>query len=385
MNAAGLTVPPPGDVLKDTTAPHHQVRVARTFRGWNTRQRLAHRGAQEQMEPAMLFSLRSPKQPFRNEPIPEGCRGKLWRPDPRIESVRITNESVKREMEWLKKALWKFHAYYQEACWFIVTLERQTGPGWHFHITASAIPSGAFIAALRRSWIKHVKATPDEAAQCFHVRKTWKSPEALRNYVSKPFDKNGHDPKPDMAYMGEMGAFQPWCIIGRQAASDREKENAEAEKENTEALHRSLFSPPHNLPVACPQPLHCLIPGDSAPPEMLRLPACSKPPAVLACGASIAPETVSARAASHPAAMGVRIAARYGRRDSLIPPDTEWAIAHIQGLVSAGWQLTAIHDPGPCFPPDTVDALFLIPAGRVRAFEIAAAPPDGFARIVRAS
>ncbi len=78
----------------------------------------------------------------------------------------------------------------------------------------------------------------------------------------------------------------------------------------------------------------------------------------------------------------VRIGIRFGPRDKIIPCPQEWALSHIAKLLES-WEATAVTDPGPCFPAHQADVHFSVPAGRVRAFEIEAAPLGGWARCLR--
>ena len=84
----------------------------------------------------------------------------------------------------------------------------------------------------------------------------------------------------------------------------------------------------------------------------------------------------------NPCRVGVRVAPRYGPGDVPEPPPLDWTVAHIQRL-SARWRIEpdSICAPGMASPADSVEMVFLIPAGQVREFEQDAA--GAFARVFR--
>ncbi len=334
----------------------------RRLRGWTDRQRVAHLREMKKMEPAALFSLRAPPLPRQKVAIPEGHRGTLRKVDSRIESAQITKATVRREMAWLKRTLWSHHTHYVESCWMILTLERQPGPGWHFHVTLSAEPSTGFVEAVRRSWLKRVSALPEEGRRCCHFRKTWKSAEHLRNYVCKAFDRRGNDPKPDMRFMGEMGQFKPWATIGRKTAESCQRHNREAENHNDGAPRRYEIEPDCNGSKSVSVPLPSLNSELAYSGNVEAEPACNKSPS--------------------PVRIGVRIFPLFGKGDGPLPPSPAWMSEHLSALRDR-WEIepATLRHPGPSYHAHALEAVFRIPVGQVRNFEHEAA--GEFARVFR--
>jgi hypothetical protein len=268
--------------------------------------------------------------------------------------------------------------YLSTWCLFI---EQGQRAGYHFHVWFAAWPPKPLITALERLWIKGCSLA-DNSRKVFDFSGRVRDPAGMAAYLAKT-KKAGWLVKRQFDVWGEWGKWKPFRAHCRGATVNKIKVTGSRKKVTRstsecfiEGANSAAKNRANSLPMADP----------SAIDQSTRVDAVQ----LLHWGEGGVGGTKQSHVAGRPyteavarwTAVGVRIGPRYGHGDSLIPPDKEWTVRHI-GRLAGRWRVERVDEAGLAWPTESVEIYFLIPAGAVRAFELEAAPTEGFAHIFR--
>lgn len=284
---------------------------------------------------------------------------------------------LKRTLALLTKAIRNFCRYRRYIGHVIVLLENAPGNQFHFHVAFSRAPSGDVLTALLEFWLKFTKQD-NNARKVFHYGQKGDDGPAMAAYLSKTQKGNFFVKAEATEWQPEL-RFKPFRHLSFRVRKTRF------------SLEPECLNPP--------SPVSALGTGSTClkPPSMQRRGETRQALPVLdsrgiSTGVSLS-HVYLEKGGEHDARstgcdvvpgvrVGVRISPLFGPGDTLILPDRREAISHATSL-GTRWKMEkdSIRFPGPAFHPETVDMVFLIPAGKVREFEIEA--KVGFARIFR--
>ncbi len=247
-------------------------------------------------------------------------------------------------------------------------IEDSRWAGFHFHLWCAETMPAQMVQSLRKTWLRLI-GEPDNKHQCFKYDATIRDSEKAISYCGKIFDgEEGWTVKERFTRWGDAGKFRPYRVGNARTSSHLRRGNSHlpafAGEKKEEAFSRpvtpSVLVPVTNAAIVCPL---------SEP---------TRPEHDYTTGGLSGDDDAPRRAVS----VSVRVAPLYGPGDLPIPPTAAWAVAHFQRLRTR-WRMEpdSIRHPGPGFHPESVEAGFLIPAGRTRDFEQEAA--RGFARVYR--
>ena len=290
-------------------------------------------------------------------------------------SPQVDRVALRKALADLDKAIRNAayrHNYRAAWCVFI-----EYGPeaGYHFHLWCATVPPQRMRDALRRHWLV-MRGLVCNSEKVFHYSGKARSRERVASYLGKVrsgpcvckhrFKTDGRW-KPFRFHRGASVA-PPTAIDGNDVTECK----------------KCFFPRTNSVPVECANPLFL---ADSGPAHPSR----GRGPVHLMRGHT-GTQTLNGIGIQRPPVapravrIGLRIMPRYGAGDALTYPDNDEAAeikAHLQRL-STRWTLDKEVLAGPEWPAGSLEVAFLIPAGKVREFERAAAAPlRGFGRIFR--
>jgi hypothetical protein len=240
--------------------------------------------------------------------------------------------------------------------------------GFHFHLWCEEPLPAEMVAALQKTWLR-LMGEPDNKRQCFRYDAVIRHLEKSISYCGKEFDgEEGWIVKEAFNRWGASGQFRPYRTGNARRASHFPAKNSHL---------RAPGGEKNTVSFQVPEPAPVLIPVRERE-LLLSAKSTGEPEHDYTTGGPRRQCAVSRQTVR----IAVRVSPLYGPGDVPIRPAAEWAVAHFQRL-RVRWTIEpdSIRHPGPGFPPESVEAVFLIAAGHTREFEHQAA--GGFARLFR--
>jgi len=262
------------------------------------------------------------------------------------------------------------------AAW-CVFIEYGRDTGYHFHLWCAAVPPERMKKALRRHWLK-TQGLRENSEKVFHFSGPARSRNKVASYLGK-VRSGACICKQPFKMWKEEGRWKPFRFH-RGDSTPRPQPSAgnDVSERTNYFFHRPISAPverANSLSVADSSPVS--LPTQCRPLHLMREQRRTETPKAKLTPPPAGPGTVR---------LGLRIAPRYGPRDALVYPDSDQTAeitAHLRRL-AARWTVERTAPAGPPWPTGSVEVTFLIPAGQVRDFELAAAAPlAGFGRIFR--